>query len=163
MRDIKELLGNRTRRKTAAFINDIFQITHFFQCSQRYTVLHFWNTKNLNILFKLSISWVSNKMDTSCKLLADETIGNPWCHWALHHQLNYDEPTSVKLKYLIKWPASVVFNSSPKFLDTVFRWKKKKNSKSSNEHSSLFKENLSKLKTRFRHFQFFPLVLNHIT
>lgn len=46
----------RTRRKTAAFINYIFQITHFFQCSQRYSVLYFWNTKNLNILFKLSIS-----------------------------------------------------------------------------------------------------------
>lgn len=33
----------------------------------------------------------------------------------------------------------------------------KANSKSSTEHSSLFKESLSKLKTRFRHFQFFSI------
>lgn len=44
---------------------------------------------------------MSNKMDMSCKLLADKKICNPCCHWAIHHQLNYGEPTRLNLKYLI--------------------------------------------------------------
>lgn len=101
-------------------------------------------------------------MDTSCKLLADETFCNPWCHWAIHHQLNYGEPTSLNLKYLIKWPASVVFNSSPKFLDTVFRWKKQTPKVQLNIQVFLKRICLS-LKLGSGTFSFFPLVLNHIT
>lgn len=52
--------------------------------------------------------------------------------------------------------------NSPKCLDTVFRWKKQ-TPKVQLNIQVFFKENLTKLKTRFRHFQFFPLVLNHIT
>lgn len=37
-------------------------------------------------------------MDTSCKLLADKKICNPWCHWALHHQFNYCESKSLNFK-----------------------------------------------------------------
>lgn len=98
----------------------------------------------------------------SCKLLADKTICNPWCHWALHHQLDYGEPTSLDLKYLIKWPASVVFNSSPKFLDTVFRWKKQTPKVQLNIQVFLKRICLS-LKLGSGTFSFFPLVLNHIT
>lgn len=55
----------------------------------------------------------------------------------------------------------VVFNSFPKILETIFRWKKQTPKVELN--IQVFLKNLSKLKTRFRHFQFFPLVLNHIT
>lgn len=133
----------------------------YFQCSQRYFVLYFWNTKILNILFKLSISWVSNKMDTSCKLLADKrfvTLG------ATRH------PPPVELlwtkvwilKYLIKLPALVVFNSSPKFLETVFRWEKQTPRVQLNIQVFLKRICLS-LKLGSGTFSFFPLVLNHIT
>lgn len=54
----------------------------------------------------------------------------------------------------------MVFNSSPKILETIFRWKKQTPKEL---NIQVFLKNLSKLKTRFRHFQFFPLVLNHIT
>lgn len=55
----------------------------------------------------------------------------------------------------------MVFNSSPKISETIFRWKKQTPKVELN--IQVFLKNLSKLKTRFRHFQFFPLVLNHIT
>lgn len=52
-------------------------------------------------------------MDTLCKLLADKKICNPWCHWAIHHQLNYCEAKSLNFKILYKITSNWWFSTPP--------------------------------------------------
>lgn len=104
--------------------------------------------------------WITKRTYcVSCWLT--KKICNPWCHQAIHHQLNYCEPKGLNFKIPYKNYQHWWFSTPP------LRFQKQYLGGKANSKVELniqvFLKNLSKLKTRFRHFQFFPLVLNHIT
>lgn len=86
-------------RKTAAFISYIFFKLYIFQCSQRYFVLYFWNIKFLkySILNSVFHEWITKQTYCVSRGLTKK-ICNPWCHQAIHHQLNYCEPKGLNFK-----------------------------------------------------------------
>lgn len=137
--------------------------TFCFQCPQRYFVLYFWNTKyfKYSILNSVFHEWVTKRTHcVSCwltkRFVTLGATGQSITSWITGNQKVWI------LKYLIKLPALVVFNSSPKILETIFRWKKQTPKVQLNIQVFLKRICLS-LKLGSGTFSLFPLVLNHIT